>query len=89
MRLEQCWKKHRKRWNNRQTGERKKWKNKKKRQSNVEYNDLVFKKRPAKKLVGWYVGSYFIDEVISTNIVKLWLFTSIRIHVVVNVSQIV
>ena len=51
--------------------------------------DLVFKKRPAKKLVGWYVGSYFIDEVISTNIVKLWLFTSIRIHVVVNVSQIV
>ena len=51
--------------------------------------NLVFKKRPAKKLVDWYIGPYFIDEVISTNIVKLWLFTSIRIHIVVNVSQIV
>jgi len=33
--------------------------------------DLVFKKRPAKKLMDQYVGPYTIDEVISTNAVKL------------------
>ena len=33
--------------------------------------DLVFKERLAKKLVNQYIGPYFIDEVISTNAVKL------------------
>ena len=33
--------------------------------------DLVFKERPAKKLVDQYVGPYTIDEIISTNMVKL------------------
>ena len=33
--------------------------------------DLVFKKKPAKKLVDWYIGLYIIDEVVSTNTVKL------------------
>ena len=33
--------------------------------------DLVFKERLAKKLVDQYVGPYTIDEVISTNVVKL------------------
>ena len=33
--------------------------------------DLMFKERLAKKLVDQYVGSYTIDEVISTNVVKL------------------
>ena len=32
---------------------------------------LVLKKKLAKKPVDQYVGPYFIDEVISTNIVKL------------------
>jgi len=48
--------------------------------------DLVFKKRPVKKLVDQYVGPYIIDKVVSINVVKLQLPTSIRIHLVVNIS---
>ena len=51
--------------------------------------DLVFKERPVKKLVDCYVGPYTIEEVVSTNAVKLQLLASMRIHLVVNVSQIV
>jgi len=51
--------------------------------------NLVFKERPAKKLVDQYVGLYAIKEVISTNAVKLQLPISMRIHLVINVSQIV
>ena len=51
--------------------------------------DLVFKERPVKKLVDHYVGPYTIEEVVSTNTVKLQLLASMRIHLVVNVSQIV
>ena len=42
-----------------------------------------------RKLVDWYVGSYIIDKVVSTNVVKLQLPTLMKIHLVVNVSQIV
>ena len=55
----------------------------------LSIKDLVFKERLAKKLVDCYVGPYIIDEVVSTNVVKLWLPVSIRIYLVVNVSQIV
>jgi len=48
---------------------------------------LVFKERPAKKLVDQYVSLYVIKKVVSTNAVRLP--TSIRIHQVVNVSQVV
>ena len=48
--------------------------------------DLVFKKRPVRKLTERYVGPYEIEEVVSSNTVKLWLLTSMRIHSVVNVS---
>jgi len=51
--------------------------------------NLVFKERPVKKLVDRYIGPYTIEEVVSTNAVKLRLPTSMRIHPVVNVSQIV
>ena len=51
--------------------------------------DLVFKERPARKLVDRYVGPYTIEEVVSTNVVKLQLPTSMRIHLVVNISWIV
>ena len=51
--------------------------------------DLVFKERPAKKLVDRYVGPYTIEKVVSTNAVKLRLPTSMRIHLVVNVSRVV
>ena len=33
--------------------------------------NLIFKERLIKKLVDQYVGPYIIDEVVSTNIVKL------------------
>jgi len=49
----------------------------------------VFKERPTKKLTERYVGPYAIEEVVSSNAVKLWLPSSMRIHPVVNVSRIV
>ena len=51
--------------------------------------DLVFKERPTKKLTERYVGPYMIKEVVLSNAVKLRLPSSMRIHLVVNVSQIV
>ena len=51
--------------------------------------DLVFKERPVRKLTERYVGPYEIKEVVLLNAVKLQLPTSMRIHLVVNVSQIV
>ena len=51
--------------------------------------DLVFKKRPIRKLTERYVGLYEIEEVVSSNAVKLQLPASMRIHLVINVSQIV
>ena len=48
--------------------------------------DLVFKKWLERKLVDQYVGPNIIDEVVSTNVIKLQLLTSIRIHLVVNIS---
>jgi len=51
--------------------------------------DLVFKERPTKKLTERYVGLYVIEEVVLTNAVKLRLPSSMRIHLVVNVSWIV
>ena len=48
--------------------------------------DLVFKERPSKKLMERYVGPYAIEEVVSSNAVKLRLPSSMRIHLVVNVS---
>jgi len=53
----------------------------------LSIKNLVFKERLAKKLVDQYVGLYIINKVFFTNAVKLP--TSMRIHLVVNVSQIV
>jgi len=36
---------------------------------------LVFKEKPVKKLVNWYISPYIIEEMIFTNIVKLRLLT--------------
>ena len=55
----------------------------------LSMKDLVFKKRLAKKLVNWYISLYIIDKIISTNAVKLQLLTSWRIHLVVNISQVI
>ena len=49
----------------------------------------MFKERPVRRLVDWYVGPYTIEEVISTNVVKLWLLTLMRIYPIVNISWIV
>jgi len=51
--------------------------------------DLVFKERPVCKLVERYVGPYEIEEVVSSNVVKLRLLSSMRIHLVVNISRVV
>jgi len=51
--------------------------------------DLVFKERQVWKLMERYVGPYVIEEVVLLNAVKLRLPSSMRIHLVVNVSRIV
>jgi len=51
--------------------------------------DLVFKERLVKRLVDQYVGPYTIEEIVFTNVVKLQLPTLMRIHLVVNINQIV
>ena len=51
--------------------------------------NLVFKEKLVRKLVDCYVGLYIIDEIVSTNMVKLQLLTSMRVHLVVNISQVV
>ena len=51
--------------------------------------DLVFKERLVRKLVDQYVGPYTIEEMVSTNVVKLRLPILIRIHPVVNISWVV
>ena len=50
---------------------------------------LIFKERLAKKLVDWYVGLYTINEVVFTNMVKLWLLNLVRIYVIMNISWVV
>ena len=49
----------------------------------------MFKERLTKKLMERYVRPYIIEEVVSSNAVKLHLLSSMRIHLVVNVSRIV
>jgi len=51
--------------------------------------NLVFKERPVQKLIERYIRPYVIEEVVLTNAVKLRLPSSMRIHLVVNVSWIV
>ena len=51
--------------------------------------DLVFKERPSTKMMERYIGPYAIEEIVSLNVVKLKLPSSMRIYLVVNVSQIV
>ena len=51
--------------------------------------DLVFKKRPVKKLTERYVEPYKIEKVVSKNIVKLKLPGLMRIHPVVKYRKLV
>ena len=76
-----------KRYADRGRKEAEKWK--KGDQVLLSTKDLVFKERPSKKLTERYVRPYAIEEVVSSNVVKLQLPSSIRIHLVVNISQIV
>jgi len=55
----------------------------------LSIKDLVFKKRLARKLIKRYIGLYIIEKVISINTIILMLPTLVRIHSVINVSQIV
>jgi len=76
-----------KRYADRERKEMEKWE--KGDQVLLSTKDLVFKERPSKKLTERFVGPYAIEEVISSNAVKLRLPSSMRIHPVVNISQIV
>jgi len=76
-----------KRYADRGRKETEKWK--KGDQVLLSTKDLVFKERPSKKLMERYVRPYAIEEVVSSNAVKLRLPSSMRIHPVVNVSRIV
>ena len=49
----------------------------------------MFKERLTKQLTERYVGPYAIEEVVSSNAVKLKLPSLMRIHLVVNISWIV
>ena len=51
--------------------------------------NLTFKEWLARKLVDQYVDPYIINKVVSTNAIKLQLPTSMKIHLVVNVSWVV
>ena len=76
-----------KRYADRSKKEIKKWK--KGDRVLLSTKNLVFKERPVRKLTERYIGLYIIEEVVSMNVVKLRLLFSMRIHLVVNVSQIV
>jgi len=76
-----------KRYTDRSRKETEKWK--KGDRVLLSTKDLVFKERPVRKLMERYIGPYAIEEIVSTNVVKLQLLSSMRIHPVVNVSQIV
>ena len=73
-----------KRYADRERKETREWK--KGEQVLLSTKDLVFKERLTKKLTERYVGPYAIEEVVSSNAVKLKLPSSMRIHLVVNVS---
>jgi len=76
-----------KRYADRERKETEKWK--KGDRMLLSTKDLVFKERPSKKLIERYVGPYVIEEVVSSNVVKLRLPSLMRIYLVVNVSRIV
>jgi len=73
------------RWQaNRERKEIEEWKKEDKMMLSIK--DLVFKKYLMRKLVDCYVGLYIINKVVSTNMVKLHLFISMRIYPVMNIS---
>jgi len=51
--------------------------------------NLVFKEWLVRKLVDCYMGPYIIKKVVSTNVVKLKLPTTMRIHLVINISWVI
>jgi len=76
-----------KRYVNRSRRKTEEWK--KKDRVMLSTKNLVFKERPAQKLMERYVGPYVVEEVVSLNTVKLRLPSLMRIYLVVNVSRIV
>ena len=55
----------------------------------IEHQESSVQRKTDKKLMERYVGPYAIEEVVSSNAVKLQLPSSMWIHLVVNVSWIV
>ena len=71
-----------KRYVDRKRREMEKWKNGDRVMLSTK--DLVFKERLAQKLVERYVEPYKIEEIVSLNVVRLQLLSSMRIHLVVS-----
>lgn len=55
----------------------------------LSINNFVFKEKLARKLTEKYIKLYIVEEVVFVNAVKLRLPISIRIHLVINISQII
>jgi len=54
----------------------------------LSMKDLMFKKRPVKKLIKRFIEIYVVKEIVSKNMVKLKLLVSMRIYPMVNVSRV-
>ena len=55
----------------------------------LSIKDLVFKKRPVKKLTERFVRLYIVKEVVLKDVMKLKLLASMKIHLVINISRVV
>ena len=55
----------------------------------LSIKNLIFKEKPIYKLVKRYIKPYKIKKVILLNVIKLQLLSLIRIHLVVNISQVI
>ena len=55
----------------------------------LSIKDLVFKKKPVKKLTERFVRLYIVEEVVLKNIMKLKLLASMKIYLVINISRVV
>ena len=55
----------------------------------LSIKDLVFKKKPVKKLTERFVRLYIVKEVVLKDVMKLKLLASMKIHLVINISRVV
>ena len=56
----------------------------------LSIKDLKYQiqRRQSEKLIKWFVEHYKVKRIISTNVIKLELLSSVKIYLVVNVSRV-